>query len=97
MTEMGISTIHLHATDNVVVCTKTLTQGTTIIIMDTPVVLKATLGIGHKISCSNIQQGELIIKYGVPIGAATEPIPFGSHVHTHNMQSNYIPTYLIQQ
>ncbi|PTR01531.1 SAF domain-containing protein [Mucilaginibacter yixingensis] len=95
MTEKDSNTIHLHASDNVVACKKTLMEGSTILIMNKPVVIAVTVGIGHKLACKDIARGEIIFKYGVPIGKATEYIPFGSHVHTHNIESNYIPTYLI--
>jgi hypothetical protein len=54
------------------------------------------VGIGHKLANKNIVQGEIIMKYGVPIGTATENIGIGGHVHTHNMKSDYIPTHLIE-
>lgn len=54
----------------------------------------ATLPIGHKVAARLITAGEEIIKYGVPIGSATRDIAAGEHVHTHNVQSDYIPTYL---
>ena len=37
--------------------------------------------------------GEIIVKYGMPIGVATEAIAPGEHVHVHNIKSNYTPTY----
>jgi hypothetical protein len=46
------------------------------------------------VAARDIAAGEKIIKYGVPIGSATRDIGAGEHVHTHNVQSDYIPTYL---
>ncbi len=43
---------------------------------------------GHKIASRAIAKGENIIKYGFPIGHATEDIPEGSWVHSHNMATN---------
>lgn len=43
---------------------------------------------GHKYALRDIATGEKIIKYGFPIGHATEQIPKGAHVHTHNVKSN---------
>lgn len=43
---------------------------------------------GHKISLRDIKKGEYIVKYGSPIGIATEDIPEGSHVHIHNTKTN---------
>lgn len=43
---------------------------------------------GHKIALSPIARGEAIIRYGNPIGHATENIPAGAWVHCHNMRTN---------
>lgn len=88
--------ILLNKTDNVVVCVRTLQAGDTIVINGRAVILDKSIGIGHKLAAKDIRQNDLIIKYGVPIGTATVDIAFGSHVHTNNMKSNYIATYLIK-
>ena len=43
---------------------------------------------GHKVALRDIKKGENIIKYGFPIGHATEDIKKGEHVHTHNVKTN---------
>ena len=43
---------------------------------------------GHKYALRDIKAGENIIKYGNPIGHATEDIPKDAHVHTHNVKTN---------
>lgn len=43
---------------------------------------------GHKYAARDIAKGENIIKYGQPIGHATEDIKKGDHVHTHNVKTN---------
>lgn len=42
---------------------------------------------GHKIADRDISIGEDVVKYGFPIGTATEPIKIGEKVHTHNMKT----------
>ncbi|MBQ8494325.1 MAG: altronate dehydratase [Clostridia bacterium] len=42
---------------------------------------------GHKIALQNISAGEKVIKYGYPIGTATQDIPVGAHVHSHNLHT----------
>ena len=44
---------------------------------------------GHKLALRDIAVGEMVIKYGVPIGVATRAIPAGSWVHLHCICSNY--------
>ena len=43
---------------------------------------------GHKYALKDIAVGENIIKYGMPIGKATQTIKKGEHVHTHNVTTN---------
>ncbi len=42
---------------------------------------------GHKIALKEIKEGEKIIKYGNPIGVATEKILPGAWVHSHNLKT----------
>ena len=43
--------------------------------------------MGHKVALRDIRAGEAVIKYGFPIGRASEDIPRGSHIHTHNLRT----------
>ena len=45
------------------------------------------LKTGHKIALCNIEKGADVIKYGYPIGYATENIREGENVHSHNMKT----------
>jgi len=40
---------------------------------------------GHKVALVDIAEGEVVRKYGHPIGRAGREIPAGAHVHTHNL------------
>ena len=48
-----------------------------------------TLGV----FAASIRAGEKVLKYGAVIGTATSDIGRGEHVHTHNLESDYLPTY----
>lgn len=50
--------------------------------------VEVNLSDGHKYALCDIKEGENIIKYGNPIGHATENIKKGDHVHSHNMKTN---------
>lgn len=43
---------------------------------------------GHKYATTYIKKGDNVIKYGSPIGHATEDINVGDHVHSHNVKTN---------
>lgn len=49
--------------------------------------VEVNLENGHKYALKSIKSGERVIKYGMPIGLATEDIPSGAHVHSHNMKT----------
>lgn len=85
--------IRLHPADNVLTVIKTLEPGTEIAIGDTRVKVAALLPIGHKIAARDLAPDEKILKYGAPIGSAKVAIAAGEHVHTHNLRSDYIPTF----
>ncbi|MBR5442704.1 MAG: altronate dehydratase [Clostridia bacterium] len=42
---------------------------------------------GHKIACQDINAGDDVIKYGMPIGQATTFIKSGDSVHSHNLKT----------
>jgi hypothetical protein len=89
----AVPLVRIHADDNVLVLTQTVKPGDTLDVEGRAVKAEAALGLGHKIAARDIAQGERILKYGLPIGTATEAIAAGAHVHVHNMQSDYLPTY----
>ena len=49
--------------------------------------VKVNLDNGHKYALCDIEAGEEIIKYGYPIGKATDFIKKGDRVHTENMKT----------
>lgn len=46
------------------------------------------LDTGHKTALCDIPSGENVIKYGFPIGHATDDIKAGDSVHIHNLKTN---------
>ena len=73
--------------DLVAVALKPLKAGETVSYGDGEITLKDDLPMGHKAALRDIRKGEAVIKYGFPIGEATEDIPAGGHVHTHNLHT----------
>ena len=89
--------IQLSPLDNIVVLTRSVQAGDAIDLDGRPFSMQQPLGLGHKLALRQIAQGEKILKYGVPIGSATRDIEAGEHVHLHNMQSDYLPTYTLDE
>jgi len=86
--------LRLHPNDNVLTVISTLEAGAQIQVGPTTLSVQTRLPIGHKVAARDIAVGEKILKYGAPIGSATTAIAAGEHVHTHNLQSDYLPTFL---
>lgn len=89
--------IRLFPSDNILVLARSLDAGDEVLIEGSPHVLKESLGLGHKIAAKKIAIGEKILKYGAPIGSATAEIQPGEHVHLHNMKSDYLPTFTLDE
>jgi hypothetical protein len=47
--------------------------------------LRQAVEAGHKVALKDLEKGEIIRKYGHPIGMAGQAIAAGEHVHTHNL------------
>ncbi len=88
--------IQLHPNDNIACLTRTVEKGATLTVGGGQFTFKVTLGLGHKIALGDILEGGKIIKFGAPIGSAVKRISVGEHVHLHNMKSDYIPTYTLE-
>ena len=86
--------LRLHPADNVLTVISTLEAGAQIRIGSGSMAVETRLAIGHKIAARSIAAGDKIVKYGAPIGSATRGISAGEHVHTHNVKSDYLPTFL---
>ena len=89
--------LHLSPRDNVLVAVATIEAAEEMLVGGQRVRAAVKLPLGHKVATREIAMGEKIIKYGVPIGSATAPIPIGGHVHTHNLKSDYLPTYTLKE
>jgi altronate hydrolase len=75
----------VHAEDTVAVALRPLAAGETIEVAGECITLGSDVPAGHKIAFRAHDVGDPVIKYGFPIGAATERITPGSWVHSHNL------------
>ncbi|MEO6845877.1 MAG: UxaA family hydrolase [Chthoniobacterales bacterium] len=93
--DLSPSLIQIHADDNVAVLAKNVSAGERFQFQNREFQFPANLILGHKIALRDIRSGEKILKYGSPIGSAITDIRMGDHVHLHNLQSDYLPTYTL--
>lgn len=89
--------LRLAGADNVLVATGPVGPGATPLSDGGEITVLAAVTLGHKVAARAIAAGEKILKYGAPIGSATTDIAMGAHVHVHNMQSDYTPTYALDE
>jgi altronate hydrolase len=77
--------IRIHPDDTVVVALGALGAGATIDLDGARVKLGSDVPAGHKVAIQPHEPGAPVIKYGFPIGRATQPIARGDWVHSHNL------------
>lgn len=75
--------IRLHPADNVIVALADLPAGAQV--PECPVPLAGPVPRGHKVAVAAVAPGAPVIRYGQVIGAATQAIAPGDHVHSHNL------------
>ena len=88
--------IVLSPSDNVGVVTADVVPGLALDAAGASLTALEAVPLGHKVALGPIAHGAKVIKYGAVIGSATADIDAGRHVHTHNLKSNYLPTYTLQ-
>jgi len=87
---MKKAVVVMDPSDNVATALKELKKGETIPIEVGAKTINITpledIQFGHKIALRNIEPSEHVRKYGEVIGAATQKIKQGEHVHVHNVE-----------
>jgi altronate hydrolase len=73
--------LQIHPADSVAVALHDLAAGETVL----GVTLQAAIARGHKLALRTHRPGQIVTKFGLPIGVATAAIAPGDHVHTHNL------------
>lgn len=67
-------------TDSVAVVRRALLAGDVVEVEGVAVTIPRRLGLGYKLACAPVAEGGRIVKYGAPIGRATEDIRGGAHL-----------------
>ncbi|HEI8867059.1 UxaA family hydrolase [Serratia sp. AKBS12] len=82
------SIIKIHSQDNVAVALRDLDTGETLTQDAVTLTLSQPVARGHKFALVPIAAGEMVIKYGLPIGHALTAIAPGEHIHSQNAKTN---------
>jgi hypothetical protein len=91
------SAMKLAPADNVAVALRPLSAGERIVLDGRALTVERDIAVGHKLAARDIAAGDAILKYNCPIGIATQDIRAGAYVHTHNVKSGYLPTYVLPE
>ena len=79
----------IEESDNVVVAVEPIQAGECTLVAGEEITANEYIKEGHKIARVDIEKGAEIIKYGVHIGVATQPIKKGVWVHEHNVYDDF--------
>jgi altronate hydrolase len=85
--DLAAAVLQLHPEDPVALARRELTPGTELEGAGRQVTVRDTVPHGHKVALTDIAAGDQVLKYGQPIGIATQAIAAGEHVHEHNLRS----------
>ena len=81
--------MRLSPPDNVAVALRSLRAGETVLLDGVELTVKRNIPVGHKLAARAIEKGEVIVKYGCPIGIATAVIKPGEYLHPGNVEARY--------
>jgi len=85
--------ILLSPDDNCLIAGARLEAGTQVEIEGETVTLAKTIELGHKLARRALRADEKVLRYGAVIGHVRVDVARGEHLHTHNLESDYLPTY----
>jgi hypothetical protein len=83
--------------DNVLVTCASLKNGDIVSLDGDAVTVRADAPLGFKIARRDLAPGDKVLKYGAVIGSLHAPVAAGEHIHTHNLDSDYTPTYTLDE
>ena len=85
--------IRLHSNDNCIVALRSLSPGESVSDSDFSTIVRVPIPAGHKMAIKSIAVGASVLKYGWPIGVASQTIADGEHIHDHNLKCEHTLDY----
>ena len=80
--------LQIHPDDNVAVALEPLKAGDVVETSAGAVTLRQDIPQGHKLALMDIPSEAAVVKYGFPIGHATQAIHVGDWVHSHDLATS---------
>lgn len=85
--------MRLSPRDNIAVALRALKAGESVMLDGVALTVERHTAVGGKLAAQSIAEGDVILKYGCPIGTARQAIAPGEYIDKHNVEVNYLPTY----
>jgi len=79
--------VKIQECDNVAVAVRDLIIGETVLIDKKEITIKEKIPAGHKMAVQDMDEGAVVLKYGMPIGYLKIAVCEGEWIHTHNLQT----------
>ena len=95
MNEIDGRVLLLRPEDNCLIACVSVPAGACLRIGADEITVLQPVALGHKIARFSISAGTKVLRYGAVIGSTTRAVLAGEHVHTHNLKSDYLPTYTL--
>ena len=84
--------LRLSPPDNVAVALRPLKLGETVMLDGVALTVSRNIPVGQKLAACAIAKGELVVKYGCPIGIARGDIAPGEALSVENIETSYAST-----
>jgi altronate dehydratase small subunit len=81
--------------DNCLIARTALAAGEAVTIDGAEVIVPEDIPLGYKVARISLKPGDKVLRYGALIGSVTAAVAQGAMLHTHNLASDYIPTYTL--
>ena len=82
---MEQAVIRIHPRDNVAVALRPLSAGEAVSVDGQAVPIREEIPFGHKVALTDLAEGEMVVKYGAPIGHAAQAVPAGAWLHSQDV------------
>ena len=89
----ALDVLRIHPSDNVCVATHSIEAGASLRCDAVSFVLTHPVRRGSKLALADLPAGTKIIKFGEPIGTLLNSVRLGEYIHTHNLDSDYLPAH----
>ena len=86
--------IIMNPDDNCATALEEIPKNAQVLINEDNIIINHNIPLGHKFALSDINEGNLVKKYGQSIGIASDNITKGDWIHTHNLTSQYLKEVL---